>query len=109
MFCCYFRNDIGYTFLEPGQVNELRMQHPAKIDNYTFNELFYNSLGLEHFAIALAETDRLTELDLSQNDLGPNFGLLQKIFKKNIYIELLNLADCKIDGEQTQSLCESLM
>lgn len=52
------------------------MQHPVKVGNHTFNELFYNSLGLEHFAIALAETDRLTELDLSQNDLGPNFGLL---------------------------------
>ena len=26
-----------------------------------------------------------------------------------MHIELLNLADCRIDGEQAQSLCESLM
>tara|TARA_B110000285_G_C15093860_1_gene600734 strand:+ start:1108 stop:1296 length:189 start_codon:yes stop_codon:yes gene_type:complete len=62
--------------MEPEQVEKLRRDNRAKLDNYTFNELFYNSLGAEHFAIALAETDRLTELDLSQNDLGPNFGLL---------------------------------
>jgi len=66
-------------------------------------------LGLEHFAIALADTERLTELDLSENDLGPNFELLQKIFKKNVYIEFLNLADCDIADDQIQNLCESLM
>lgn len=62
--------------------------------------MFYSSLGLEHFAIALADTDRLMQLDLSQNDLGPNFVLMQKIFKKNVNIELLNLADCEIAGDQ---------
>ena len=62
--------------------------------------MFYSSLGLEHFAIALADTERLTELDLSENDLGPNLELLQKIFKKNVNIEFLNLADCDIAGDQ---------
>lgn len=78
------KNKIGYTYMEPKEIEELRRKNKAKLDNYTFNELFYSSLGLEHFAIALADTERLTELDLSENDLGPNFELLQKIFKKNI-------------------------
>lgn len=38
--------------------------------------------------------------------MGPkNFNLLQKIFKNNVNIEHLNIADCKIDGEQTKELC----
>ena len=76
----------------------------------TFHEVLYHSLGLEHFAIALAGTDRLKELDLSENNIGPrNFSFLQRIFKKNEEIELLNLADCRLDGDQTKELCESLM
>jgi hypothetical protein len=51
--------------MEPDQIEKLRRENRDKLNNFTFNELFYNSLGLEHFAIALAETDRLTELDLS--------------------------------------------
>jgi Ran GTPase-activating protein (RanGAP) involved in mRNA processing and transport len=95
--------------MEPNQIDKLRRENRQKLDDCTFNELFYSSLGLEHFAIALADTERLTELDLSQNDLGPNFELLQKIFKKNVNIEFLNLADCDIAGDQIQTLCESLM
>jgi Ran GTPase-activating protein (RanGAP) involved in mRNA processing and transport len=34
---------------------------------------------------------------------------MQKVFKTNVNIELLNLADCKLDGEQVKYLCESLM
>lgn len=62
--------------------------------------MLYESLGLEHFAIALQETDKLTQVDLSSNQIGPsNFSLLQKIFKTNINIELLNLDECRIDGQ----------
>ena len=58
----------------------------------------------------MADTDRILELDLSNNDIGAkNFGLLQKIFKTNVNIELLNVADCRMDGEQMKYLCESLM
>ena len=85
--------------MEANEVEELKSKNSEKLQNYTFNELFYNSLGVEHFAISLVDTDRLLEMDLSNNDLGPNFSLLQKIFKKNINIELLNLADCAISGD----------
>lgn len=71
--------------------------------------MFQESLGLEHLAIALSDTQRLLELDISHNEIGhKNFQLLQPIFKININLELLNLADCKIDGEQTKYLCEGL-
>jgi len=70
----------------------------------------YNSLGIEHFSIALGGTDRLQELDLSENNIGTaNFVLLQRVFKKNINIELLNLADCRLNGGQAMLMCDSLM
>ncbi len=53
---------------------------------------------MEHFSIALSETDRLIEFDISHNDIGPNnFNILQSIFEQNINLELLNIADCNID------------
>jgi Ran GTPase-activating protein (RanGAP) involved in mRNA processing and transport len=65
---------------------------------------------LEHLAIALSKTSKILELDLSFNDVGPqNFSLLQRIFKSNIYLELLNLANCGINGEETANLCEGLL
>jgi hypothetical protein len=65
----------------------------------------YDSLGIEHFAIALSNTDRVLELDISLNDIGSeNFSLLQKIFKCNIYMELLNLAECNINGDEAKTL-----
>ena len=61
-------------------------------------QLFYDSLGIEHFSLALAETKRLKFLDLSENDLGPaNFSILQKIFVSNDQIKHLNIADCNVD------------
>lgn len=72
--------------------------------------MFYDSLGLEHFSLALAYTDRLVHFDISENDLGPeNFKVLQKIFEANIHLELINIADCKVNGEQIEQLCEHLM
>ena len=68
--------------------------------DFSFQEEFYNSLGLEHFAIALTGTKRLKLLDISENDIGfVNFNFLQPIFRDNTEIESLNLADCKINGE----------
>jgi Ran GTPase-activating protein (RanGAP) involved in mRNA processing and transport len=58
----------------------------------------------------LSQTDRILELDLSFNNIGAkNFCLLQKIFKSNTKLELLNLANCGIDGDETKNLCEGLM
>lgn len=73
------------------------------------NGPLYSSLGVEHFAIALRETDRILELDLSTNNIGSaNFEFLQSIFSKNINIELLNLDDCRIDEKQVEKLCSLL-
>lgn len=78
--------------------------------DFSYQEEFYDSLGLEHFAISLTNTDRIRYLSLSENDLGPkNFSVLQPIFIKNIYIQTLNLADCKLDGPETVKLCDSLL
>ena len=64
---------------------------------------------MEHFAIALQDTYRIVELDLSLNDIGSrNFEYLQRIFKSNINIELLNLDNCRIEEEQIKNLCEIL-
>jgi len=77
-----------------------------KSPNFEFR---YESLGLEHLAIALSESQRIIELDLSLNDIGSdNFSLLQRVFKSNVYMELLNLAECNINGEQTTNLCTNL-
>lgn len=66
-------------------------------------------MGVEHFAIALQDTYRIVELDLSLNDIGSrNFEYLQRIFKSNINIELLNLDNCRIEEEQIKNLCEIL-
>lgn len=76
------------------------MKNQDKLKDFTYQKEFYESLGLEHFSLALCQTDRLEYLDISENDIGPkNFNLLQPIFKKNVKITYLNIADCKIDGE----------
>mgnify|MGYP002396097479 FL=1 len=85
------------------------MKNQDKLKDFSFQQHFYDSIGLEHFSLALSNDNRLEHLDLSENDLGPkNFSLLQKIFKVNTKIESLNIADCWIDGEQTDYLCQSL-
>lgn len=54
------------------------------IKNGTFDQIFYSSLGIEHFTISLRKTDNLKVLDLSENDIGVvNFKLLLPIFKIN--------------------------
>jgi len=79
------------------------------LKDFSFEQLFYDSLGIEHLAIALESTNRLKELDLSENDIGPqNFKLLLKIFDKNNRIEILNVADCKLDGNCAVKLSQIL-
>ena len=68
-----------------------------------------SSLDLEPLAIPIQEHSEGTLilkagaeklLDISENDIGHvNFKYLQPIFRDNIEIESLNLADCKINGE----------
>ena len=90
---------IGHTYMDERKVLEIKMKNQSKVKDSSFDQLFYHSIGLEHFAIALSDKDKITNLDLSENDIGKNnFILLLNIFKSNIYIQTLNVADCNIDG-----------
>lgn len=64
------KNCIGYTYVEERKLLEIKMKNQEKLRDSTFEQLFYNSLGIQHFAIAFANTDRIKELDLSENDIG---------------------------------------
>ena len=60
------------------------MKNQDKLKDFSFEQLFYDSLGLEHLTLALEATDRLKQVDLSENDLGPlNFQLLLRVFQAN--------------------------
>lgn len=97
------KNCIGFKYVEESKVIEIKMKHQDKLRDFAYQQLFYDSLGLEHFSLALTNANRLQSLDLSENDLGPtNFALLQKVFEVNTNIECLNIADCKINDEQTK-------
>ena len=103
------KNKIGLKYVEESKVIEFKMKNQGKLADFSYQQHFYDSIGLEHFALALSRDNRLTHLNLSENDLGPkNFSLLQKIFVVNTKIEYLNIADCMIDGAQTEILCKSL-
>ncbi len=85
--------------MDERKVLEIKMKNQSKVKDSSFDQLFYHSIGLEHFAIALSDKDKIRNLDLSENDIGKsNFTLLLNIFKSNIYIQTLNVADCNIDG-----------
>ena len=78
---------IGHTYMDERKVLEIKMKNQSKVKDSSFDQLFYHSIGLEHFAIALSDKDKITNLDLSENDIGKNnFILLLNIFKSNIYI-----------------------
>ena len=97
------KNNLGFKYVEQDKQIEVKMKNQDKLKDFSFQQIFYDSLGLEHFSLALAYTDRLVHFDISENDLGPkNFRVLQKIFKSNIHLETINIADCKVDGAQIQ-------
>ena len=59
--------------------------------------------------LALKSTDRIRHLDISENDIGSeNFMILMPIFESNTFIELLNVADCHLDGHCAEALCTIL-
>ena len=71
--------------------------------------MILDSLGLEHFTLALKDTIRIKSLDISENNLGrKNFQILLPIFESNVLIEDLNVADTKIDGECAEKMCSIL-
>ena len=103
------RNFIGFKYLEESKVIELKMQNKDKIKELNFEELFYDSLGIEHLSLALSKRPMLEYIDFSDNDIGPNnFKLLMKVFEINTNIRYINIADCKINGETTAELCSIL-
>lgn len=64
------KNMIGYTYMDERKVLEIKMKNQKKIKDATFDQLFYDSIGIEHFAIALTKTERIKHIDLSENDIG---------------------------------------
>lgn len=78
---------IGYTYMDERKVLEIKMKNQKKIKDSTFDQLFYHSIGIEHFSIALSDTNRIKHIDLSENDIGKqNFLLLLDIFRSNSLI-----------------------
>lgn len=97
---------IGYTYVQERKVLEIKMKNLDKLQEQTFDKLFYDCLGLTHFAIAFSQTDRIKSIDISENDIGStNFIILLPIFKSNNLIETVNVADTTIDGECAKQLC----
>lgn len=103
------KNSIGYKYIEEQKVIEMKMKNQDKLKDFSFEQLFYDSLGLEHLTLALETSDRLRHLDLSENDIGPgNFKLLLRLFPRNTHVEYLNVADCKLDAQCAVDLCSIL-
>ncbi|CAI2377761.1 unnamed protein product [Moneuplotes crassus] len=102
----FARNFIGYKYLEESKVIELKIQNKEKIKDLSFEELFYDSLGIEHLSLALSKRPMLEYIDLSDNDIGPNnFKLLMKVFEVNLNIKFINISDSKINGDTVAQLC----
>ena len=103
------KNMIGFKYVDERSMLEIKLQNQDKLQEATFDKLFYDSLGLEHFTLAFKNTDRIVELDISENDIGSqNFMILMPIFQSNTKIKDLNVADCNLDGYCAEALCSIL-
>ena len=58
------KNMIGLTYLDDDRFNQLKQTVSH------FGKDMYDSLGLEHFTIALQSSSRIRLLDISENDIG---------------------------------------
>lgn len=75
------KNMIGFTYVDERSMLEIKLRNQDKLKEATFDKLFYDSLGLEHFTLAFKNTDRIRYLDISENDIGSeNFMILMPIF-----------------------------
>ena len=100
---------VGFTYVDERSMLEIKLRNQEKLQQATFDKLFYDSLGLEHFTLAFKDTDRIRHLDISENDIGSeNFRIMMPIFQSNKMIEELNVADCNLDGYCAQDLCNIL-
>jgi len=103
------KNMIGFTYVDERSMLEIKLKNQDKLQQATFDKLFYDSLGLEHFVLAFKNTDRIVEVDISENDIGSdNFMILMPIFESNTLITKLNVADCNLDGYCAEALCTIL-
>lgn len=103
------KNMIGFTYVDERSMLEIKLRNQDKLQEATFDKLFYDSLGLEHFTLAFKNTDRICLLDISENDIGnDNFMILMPIFEANTMIVDLNVADCNLDGYCAEALCTIL-
>lgn len=103
------KNMIGFTYVDERAMLEIKLRNQEKLQQATFDKLFYDSLGLEHFTLAFKNTNRIVEMDISENDIGSdNFMILMPIFEANTLITKLNVADCNLDGNCADALCTIL-
>ena len=103
------KNMIGFTYVDERAMLEIKLRNRDKLQQATFDKLFYDSLGLEHFTLAFKSTNRIKHLDISENDIGSaNFMILMPVFESNTAIENLNVADCNLDGFCAEALCHIL-
>ena len=103
------KNMIGFTYVDERAMLEIKLRNRDKLQQATFDKLFYDSLGLEHFTLAFKSTNRIKHLDISENDIGSaNFMILMPVFESNTAIENLNVADCNLDGYCAEALCHIL-
>jgi len=103
------KNMIGFTYVDERSMLEIKLRNQDKLQAETFDKLFYDSLGLEHFTLAFKNKNNIRHLDISENDIGSeNFMILMPIFEANTEIEGLNVADCMLEGFCAEALCTIL-
>lgn len=61
---------IGFTYVDERSMLEIKLRNRDRLQESTFDKLFYDSLGIEHFTLAFSNTNRILELDISENDIG---------------------------------------
>lgn len=75
---------IGFTYVDERSMLEIKLRNQDKLQADTFDKLFYDSLGLQHFTLAFQEKSNIRVLDISENDIGSeNFMILMPIFESN--------------------------
>jgi len=104
------KNYIGHRYVEETEVIEMKMKYQDKLKDFSFDTLFYDSLGIEHLTLALQQVSHLEVFDISENDIGPqSFSHLLPIFSSNTRIQSLKVADCNLDSHCCSALCKLLL
>ena len=48
------KNNLGFKYVEQDKQIEVKMKNQDKLKDFSFQQIFYDSLGLEHFSLALS-------------------------------------------------------